>query len=462
MSQFEQNLDRYSQYSNKRKMELGEKYYNQQNEEIMKRKKEYYSDESSRPVEDPFRANNKLPSGYMKLLVKQKVAYSINDKLAVKGDGAEDIEETLGKMWRNDLKKAGEVASKKLYAVWQFYLDNEENLSYKRIPSEQVIPYYKEGKLTKVIRYYKENREIEGQEKELEVAELWDDEKVTYYFKKDGQWLISYHHSRNPRPHILNKTSMNNKVIDEEADNWGRPPFAILWNNDEEQTDLDPIKRYIDIYDIVDSDFSNNIEDFQDAWWVLKNFGGQDIDEFFEQLKKFKAIKVDEGGEAHSEKMDIPTEARMKFLDKTEKLIYKFGMGVNPDDIEGNITNVRIKALYSNLDLKANDFEQEVRKFFYDVLYFINRHRKSNNENEIDPEGVELEFDRSMLINEVEKAELANDSQGRLSEPTRLSHDPRVKDAEEEIEIMKQERSDYVDLDNLGNEDDEDDDPDEE
>lgn len=430
-------------------MELGEKYYSQQNEEIKERKKQYYSEDSARPIDDPFRANNKLPSGYLKLLIKQKVAYSINDKLAIKSDNSDEIEDTLGKMWRNDLKKAGETASKKLYAVWQFYLDDNEELAYKKIPSEQVIPYYENGNLKNVIRYYKQSYEVAGKVQEYEIAELWDSEKATYYYKKDGNWLLSRFHEVNPKPHITNEERLNGEVVDSTGDSWDRPPFAILHNNDEEQTDLDPIKRYIDIYDVVDSDFANNIEDFQDAWWVLKNFDGQDIDEFFAQVKKYKALKVGDGGEAHPEQMEIPTEARMKFLDKTEKLIYKFGMGVNPDDIEGNITNVRIKALYSNLDLKANDFEQQVRQFFFDVMYFINRARELNNEETFDINEIDIEFDRSMLINEVEKAELANQSIGSLSEPTRLSHDPRVKDVEQEVERRREEREDYIDLDKV-------------
>lgn len=408
-------------------------YYNNRNTVILDRKKSFFRSGGG-TAEDPYRANWKLPSNYFKLLTKQKVNYLINKKTTI----PEEVEEIAGKFLRNELKKIGEKASVNGYSALQVYINKEGKFSYKIIPSNQIIPFWKDDELVKVIRVYKTNEF--GKEKEI--TEIWDMGKVTYFEKNEGNYnLLNFEDGINPRPHIIQTSSINNNIVDQKGLNWGRPPFCILKNNDELTGDLYQIKDFIDVYDIVSSDFANNIDDFQDLYWVLKNYQGQDIDEFFENMKRYKSVKVGEDGSADTKQIEIPTEARKTFLDIVEKLIYKFGMGVNPDDIEGNITNVRIKALYSNLDLKANDFEGEVIDFWNQFIYFVNMFQKIKNRAEVENY---IEFDRSMMLNKVELATLSNQSIGAISEETRLKNDYRVENVEEEIARMKEEREPQI------------------
>lgn len=405
-----------------------QRYYRNKNTLITERKKEYYIQRGVTAA-DPYRANWKLPSNFFKLLTKQKVNYLINKKTTF----SQDLEKYLTKFFKNELKKIGEKSSINGYSALQVYINEEGNFAYKIIPSEQIIPIYQDDELVKVIRIY--NVIEEGKKKEIN--EVWDNEKVTIFEQKEGNYTL-YDSELNPRPHIIQTRTINNNKIGETYNSWGKPPFCILKNNEYLTSDLDDIKNFIDIYDIILSDFANNIDDFQDIFWILKNYQGQDIDEFFENMKQFKALKVGENGDAKTEQAKIPTEAREKMLSIIEKLIFKFGMGVNPDDIEGNITNVRIKALYSNLDLKVNDFEGEVMDFFLELIYFIQKFNELKGiSKEID---TTIEFDRSMMINKAELIDLANKSIGAISEYTRLRNDPRIENVEEEIERMKQEQ----------------------
>ena len=69
----------------------GEAYYRGKNIVITERQKMYYNSSNSRATEDPYRANNKLASRFIKLLIDQKVNYSVNGKLKVTNDDSGTI-----------------------------------------------------------------------------------------------------------------------------------------------------------------------------------------------------------------------------------------------------------------------------------------------------------------------------------------------------------------------------------
>lgn len=405
-----------------KKMLQGEAYYNQKNIEIMRREKKLRL--AGKLVNDPWEANHKLPSGYMRMLVNQKVAYSINPKMKLVSDTVDidRIYEDLGRRFDTKLKKYAKEASKTGRAsFYPMIIDGK--FEYKVLQSKQLIV-----------------------DEEMQWAILFDDTKAslitknanTVFVKRDNEYFIE----SEPLPNVLKKLTVNGVVIEQQADTWGKVPVTLSYNNDDKDTDLDPIKAFIDIYDIINSDFANNLDDFQDIYWILENFGGQNLEEFITQVKQYKAIKVGEGGSARPETIQIPVEARKTMLDMTEDNIYKFGFGFNPNKTgDGNITNVVIRSRYEPLNLKANDFEQEIREGVYQLLDFLNQYYIITNQPQFNPYDVDIKFDRSMIVNELEMATLANESMGFLSEETRLANDPRVSDAEEEIERMNNEKA---------------------
>ncbi len=431
-------------------MTEGVAYYNKNNTEIMRRQKLYYI-RQGQTVEDPYKANHKLPSGYMKLLVKQKVNYSINNRIKIGSSDNIDIkaiEDALGN-WKKGLKQAAYEASKKAAAYWQFYINQNQEFDYKLIPAEQCIAIPAPDDPDTIeyfIRFYQQQiYDAKSKPVTIKKVEFWTSDKVYYFIHQDGGWEFAPESIEpyNPKPHIKAVYRYGDKVSKEQEQSWGRPPFAVLYNNDEKQNDLYPVKEFIDIYDIVNSDFANNLDDFQDIYWILKNYNGQDLDEFLTEIKELKAIRTGDGGDARAETINIPTEARIKMLDNTEKLIYKFGMGVNPDDIEGNITNVRIKALYSNLDLKANDFEIELQDFMQQALYFLKKYFEIKNTGfDFDESKIYLVFDRSMIINEAEMLQVNAGQQGSISEKTRLEHHAWVQNADDELKRIEKEKPD--------------------
>ena len=111
---------------------------------------------------------------------------------------------------------------------------------------------------------------------------------------------------------------------------------------------------------------------------------------------------------------------------------------------ESNITNVVIKSRFTNLDLKASQFEGELKEFLYSLIDFVNKYREINNHPPIKVD--DIVFNRSVIMNEVELLEANQKQLGVVSEDTRLSNHPWVSDTEEEIKKMKDEREGMVDL----------------
>ena len=457
--------------SQRRKMALGVDYYRSENTEIMNRRKLIYlENEDGHPIEmdDPYKANNKLPAGYFKILVDQKINYLLGNPINIETDDQEELDEVLPDGWQTKIKKAGKEASKKALGWLQVYVDEEGEFGLKNVPSEQIIPVYKADNndvLEMVIRYYKVTTLNEDNEAiRVNRVEVWDDEMVTYYQENDKTGLyrliepermqqIFGKPYQNPKYHFQQEIRYGERLEETEGLAWGEVPFIPIYNNDEGDYDLQPVKPFIDAYDIVNSDFVNNLEDFQDIYWILKGYQGENVSKFLEQVKRYKALKVAADGEAKAESVDIPHEAREKAKQGLERDIFTFGMGVNPNQVgDGNLTNVVIKSRYSNLDLKADQFEDEVREALYSLIYFVNRYRETQGLEPIDVDG--FVFDRSMIMNEAEMLQANVQQRGTVSEDTRLRNHPWVSDPQTEKEKMEAEMSDYVDLDMVEDEED--------
>ena len=459
-------IDDFEMSIKRQEMKLGVDYYRSKNTEIMNRRKMIYvEDDNGNPSEmdDPYKANNKLASGYFKLLVDQKISYLLGNAITIEGDDQDELSDTLPTMWQKKVNEVAKEASKKSRGFAQVYIGEDGKLGIKQIPSEQIIPVYQphnREELELVIRYYEVTvLDEDGQSAQVNRVEVWDDETVAYYQEQtsDGLYKLLDQEEmmsifgqpyQNPKYHFQKNLRFGEKIAESEGHSWGRVPFVPLYNNDEEDYDLAPIKSYIDAYDIISSDFINNLDDLQDIFWVLKGYNGQNVSEFIREVKRYKAMKVSDDGDARAETIDIPHEAREKALKIIEDNIFVFGQGVNPNKIgDGNITNVVIKSRYAMLDLKCDMFEDEVEEFLRSIIRFANRYREINNQQPI--EISKINFNRAMMVNEIELLEANTKQRGHISQETADSNHPWIDNHSVEEERRERDVGDYVDLDRV-------------
>lgn len=437
-----EKIKAFEKLEKRRKYITGQKYYDTENEVIMKRKFMItFSKGKSEgkfsvgTMEDLFKANNKMPSSYYKLLVDQKVNYLLGHQPTytqedIKTDQQpdENIKIFYGRGFNRSLFETGNISSIKGLGWGHVFVENKL-LKVKPIEPNNTIPEFDlSGNLIKMNRYWKIDDGF--------MVEIWDEETVEIIkIENDKETFIS-------KVRHLSKTIKfdNIEAIETEQNSWGRVPFIPLRNNKNEIYDLQPIKPFIDGIDIVNSDFVNNLEDFQDVFWILTNYEGANLKTFLNEVRGSKVVKVGNGGSAKAETIEIPHEARKVFLQLAKQDIFNFGQGLDTDVLAGgNVVTAVIEARYANLDLKADGFQKMVEDFIDEYQFFVNRFIQIENLG--NPLIVTPTFQRNRIINKVELLDANVKQKGNVSDTTRFENHDWVDDVAKEFERIEEDNN---------------------
>ena len=204
-------------------------------------------------------------------------------------------------------------------------------------------------------------------------ATFYEEDGYTEYIWEDGDSRI-----------IKDKTAYKLIVGTSEFDgteiidgkNYPSFPIAILWGNEEHQSELTGLREKIDGYDLIQSGFANDLDDASQIYWTITNAGGMDdIDlvKFVERMKTVRAAVVDDQGstaEAHT--IDVPYQARTQMLADLRDSLYRDAMALDTDKIaSGNVTATAIRASYENLNLKCDGYEMCVTDFIVALLNLL-------------------------------------------------------------------------------------------
>ncbi|WP_268749097.1 phage portal protein, partial [Brevundimonas diminuta] len=76
------------------------------------------------------------------------------------------------------------------------------------------------------------------------------------------------------------------------------------------------------------SDNANSFEEIQELIYILRDYNGEDLSEFVDNLRYYKAIKVSGEGGVDTLTTEIPIDSADKHLDRLEDNIFRFGQGV--------------------------------------------------------------------------------------------------------------------------------------
>lgn len=416
--------------------EQAERYYIKKNDILKTERKQKEED-------DPLhQADNKIPSNYFKLLINQKTAYAftVPPKFDVGEDGVnEKIRETLGDAWKKKCKTLCKEASKKKVAWLHYWKGKNGEFKYASVKPEQVVPVWTpdlEKELLAVLRYYHNIDEATG--KTYEVYEIWTDKECqTFRRRVDLEWETMEEYSNFLILDIDTNTTENTNIYKHD---FQEVPFIFFNNNDEMQSDLEDIKELIDAYDKVYSGFINDMEDIQEIIFVLTNYGGEkeSAKEVLQQMKN-KIILVDNDGPEDKSgvstlSIEIPVEARKEILKITRNAIFEQGMGIDPDPQNfGDSSGVALKYLYSLLELKTGMMETEFEPSFNRLIRAICRFYGYT------PKKITQIWKRTSVTNNVELAQICNQSKGIISDETIVRNHPLVTDPDKEIKLLKEQ-----------------------
>lgn len=198
------------------------------------------------------------------------------------------------------------------------------------------------------------------------------------------------------------------------------------------------------------SNYTNNMqEDPRNTILVIKNYDGEDLGEFRQNLSTYGAVKVRtaDGSQGGVDTLSIQVNAEnyKVIIDLLKKAIIENAMGYDAKDdrLSGNANQMNIQSMYSDIDLDANKMETEYKASLQRLLWFVNAYLSQTGQGNFD-EDVEIVFNRDVLINEGEAIDNCVKSLNVLSKETVVKNHPWVNDVNTEMELInKQNEEEY-------------------
>jgi len=255
--------------------------------------------------------------------------------------------------------------------------------------------------------------------KTIKRIQVWDKSQTVFYCQvDDGEMELDKSVGINPRPHIIYKKDGDAATY---YDDYGVIPFFRLDNGKKQVSGVKPIKDLIDDYDLMNAGLSNNIQDTNEALYVVRGFQGDNLDELMMNIKAKKHIGLDDDGSVDIKTVDIPVEARKTKMEVDEKNIFRFGMGVNTEALKDTsaTTSIAIKSAYANLDLKCDGLLPSLKQFMRKLLKLVLKEINDTQGTDYEQKDIYFTFDREIITNAQENAQIdltkAQEQQAKLT-----------------------------------------------
>lgn len=373
----------------------------------------FYYDKDGIPQIDTYRNNARIPHPFFTELVDQAADYLLSGKERLVKSDIPELQDLLdpyfGDEFKYEQRQLLSATLKHGSAYFYRYADADKKSKFKAAGAMNVIECdpsaTKDG--GEYVIYFYPDKELDGEGKEKDVTrvQVWERGYTCYYVIRGNDIFPDEKEKPNPRPNVLYKEG--EKLFYDVFDSL---PFFRVDNTPQRQSEIHRVKELIDDYDLMACALTNNLQDFNEAVYMVKGYAGNDVHELQQQIKTTKIIGTDginpsEGLEVVT--VQIPYEARTIKLELDEGNIYKFGMGFNNNQVgDGNITNIVIKSRYALLDLKCNRLEANLKRMLKEVIKIVI--------DEINEQGygfsaddVYLEFERNVISNETDNASIS-------------------------------------------------------
>ena len=373
----------------------------------------FFIDADGQFKEDKTKSNIKISHPFFKILADQEVQYILSGEDGIFKSDNPKLQEVLDERFNNNDEFMSELydtilgsivkGSDYMYAYKKqdgtTAFQNADGIGVVEVRAketddgcEYVIFWY-------VDRIGKDNKKIKR-------IQVWDNTQTHFFCQEDdGKIVPDTSEKINPRPHAIYKKDGDDSLYYED---FGFIPFFRLDNNKKQQSGLIPIKDKIDDYDLMSCGLSNNIQDTNEALYVVKGFQGDNLDELMTNIKAKKHIGVGEDGDVEIRTIDIPYEARRIKMEIDEKNIFRFGMGVNTEGLKDTsaTVSVAVKSAYANLDLKCNGFNKGLRKFLGNLTKVTLKEINDTQGTDYQLKDVWFNLEREIITNAQENAQI--------------------------------------------------------
>lgn len=380
--------------------------------------------------------NNRISHGFAKYITNMATGYFMGEgiRLEVANDQdneyREDLIDVLDKNSSKDVNfEIAKEMSKKGIAFELLYMNEQAEIRFRKFGAEEIIPIYSQSV---------------GEFLEFAIR-IWDDEDlesgktISYAEVYTNTEIITYRKEENKYKEIHRNTHLFDDV-----------PVIVYWNNEEQKGDYEDIIALIDAYDKAQSDTANDFEYFTDAYLVIVGAAGglvkqEDGDnnehDAVRTLKQERLLFLDDKGQAEWLIKEINDTAVENFKNRIYSDIFFLAQvpALTDESFAGNLTGVAIKYKLIGLEqlavIKENKFLASYRKKLKLITRQLNLKLNKNYEAHL----VNMIFDRNMVQNLLEAAQIAQLLQGIVSKETQLSVLPIVKDSKQEVGKIQKE-----------------------
>ena len=357
----------------KRQAVVGERYYNAEHDILAHRI--FFINAQDQLVEDTLKTNTRKVHPFFRENVDQEVQYLMSSEESIIRSDIPELQEALDERMNNNeefqmhLREVLTDVITKGFGYGYCYKGNDGRTVFECADSLGVVEV-RENETDDGCAYIitVEVERVDAEGRTIKRVKVFDEHNVHFYVQVDnGEITLDTSVKLNPRPHVIYSKS-NGKHDDTKRyhnGGYGFIPFRRFDYNKNQSSGLNVIKSLIDNFDLMSSGLANNIEDTNEALYVVSGFEGDDLDELMMNIKAKKHIGITEGGKVEIQTINIPVEARKTMMELDEQNIYRFGMALNLHALKDTAatTNIAIKSAYSLLDLKAKKLETRLKSF---------------------------------------------------------------------------------------------------
>lgn len=424
VSEIKTFMDSDAASTKKRLAKVGLRYY-EGNHDI-NNYRIFFFDADGKLQEDKTKSNIRISHPFFKLLTDQQAQYMLSAKDGFVKSDIPELQTELDAYFNENESFAAELYEllvgciSKGFEYMYAYKDENDRTAFQTADSIGVVEVREketDDGCAYVIFWYIER--IGKDNKKIKRIQVWDKSQTVFYCQEDdGQMELDKSIEINPRPHILYKKDGDTSTYYED---YGVIPFFRLDNGKKQVSGVKPIKDLIDDYDLMNAGLSNNIQDTNEALYVVRGFQGDNLDELMVNIKNKKHIGVDEEGGVDIKTVDIPVEARKTKMEVDEKNIFRFGMGVNTEALKDTsaTTSIAIKSAYANLDLKCDGLLPSLKQFMRKLLKLVLQEINDTQGTDYEQKDIYFTFDREIITNAQENAQIdltkAQEQQARLT-----------------------------------------------
>lgn len=397
--------------------------------------------------------NNKLAHGFCRYITNMATSYFAGKPIRYLFNQADEDGEQAAEAYNKAVTavfkdnyidslnfEVSKEASKKGIGFYLLFLNERSQIRIKKMDAETIIPVYSPSLdefLEAAVRIWSEY-DIDGKLL-AEYADVYDDRFIYHFEKPSGTGI--YRKARDPEQHKL-----------------GDIPVIIVWNNEEQLGDYEPVITLNDAYDNAQSDTANDMDYFTDAYLCITGAGSMVEDALTDDgdgggedggkraavnLRKNRILFLDDHGQAQWLTKNVNDAANENYKDRLYKDIFFLSQvpSLTDESFSGNLSGIAIKYKMTGLEELAIMKENRMRSAQTKMLRIITDYLNTKMNKNWEPDMVEQKYDRNFVENVSDIITDVRNLDGIVSRETQLGMLPLsvVSDTSAELNRQKQE-----------------------